>query len=303
MNYREYDMISSEIKQIESLLSNVPSNRVIERMGLESRLALAKKKIENIEQESIRNRAIVTFRGQPVVGSHGIVAEFAAKAAGAFTEAVAAIAASLSDNLKYMGPIPNRERNQLLITGTAIGSFGFEFEVPKADEDSLFPGSSEAEMALQKMQDLFRSSVAGNDDYLTELVEEIHPRAVLKAVDFLNVMKSSQAWCALSFKEQTFRFTDLEQVDLTMTKLSTDNITEKDNSYTGEFQGILPSRRTFEFKVGNEIIVGKIGSEIQDPGVLNREYLNIPLSINLHVTQVGQGKPRYMLKDLTQILN
>jgi len=45
MNYREYDMVSSEIKQLESLLADIPSNRIIERMGLESRLKSAKKNI------------------------------------------------------------------------------------------------------------------------------------------------------------------------------------------------------------------------------------------------------------------
>lgn len=303
MNYREYDMVSSEIKQLESLLADIPSNRIIERMGLESRLKSAKKIFESIDKESIRHRAIITFRGQPVMGNHGIVAEFAAKATGAFSEAISAIAASLSDNLKYMGPIPNRERNQMLITGTAIGSFGFEFEIPKADEDSLFPGSSEAEVALEKMQELFNSSVTGNDDLLTELVEEIHPRAVVKAVEFLEVLKTNKAWCALSFKEKTFRFTDLEQIEIAMSKLDKDNITETEGIFQGELQGILPLRRTFEFKTSEEIITGKIGAEIKDPDVLNREYLHKPVSLNLRITQVGQGKPRYMLNDLTHIIN
>lgn len=301
MNYREYDMVSSEIKQLESLLADMPSNRIIERMGLESRLKSAKKIFESIEKDSIRHRAVITFRGQPVIGSHGIVAEFAAKAAGSFSEAVAAIAASLADNLKYMGPIPNRERNQMLITGTAIGSFGFEFEIPKANEDSLFPGSSESEVALEKMQELFNYSVTGNDDLLTELVEEIHPRAIVKAVEFLEVMKTNKAWCALSFKEKTFRFSDLEQITIAMSKLDKDNISETQAAFQGELQGILPSRRTFEFKTSEGIIAGKIGSEIKDPDVLNREYLHKHVSISLHMTQVGEGKPRYMLNDLTQI--
>ncbi len=301
MNYREYDMISSEIKQLESLLADIPSHRMIERVGLESRLKSARNKLNNIQKESIRHRAIITFRGQPVIGSHGIVAEFAAKAAGSFSEAVAAIAASLADNLKYMGPIPNRERNQMLITGTAVGSFGFEFEIPKADEDSLFPGSSEAEVALEKMQELFNSSITGNDDLLTELVEEIHPRAVVKAVEFLEVMKTNKAWCALSFKEKTFRFSDLEQITIAMSKLDKDNISETEGAFQGELQGILPSRRTFEFKTSEGIITGKIGPEIKDPDVLNREYLHKQVSINLRMTQVGQGKPRYMLNDLSHI--
>ncbi len=36
--------------------------------------------------------------------------------------------AALNGSLSMTGPIPNREQHPLLITGTAIGSFGFELE-------------------------------------------------------------------------------------------------------------------------------------------------------------------------------
>ncbi len=301
MNYQEHRMLSSEINQLESLLSKISENRVLERMGLEARLKSARHKINNIDLDTLRKKAVVTFRGQPVVGSHGIVADFAAKAAGSFTEAISAVAAGLSGDLSYMGPIPNRNQNHLLITGTAVGSFGFEFEVPKAEENSLFPGTSDAEVALEKMQSLFQMAMDGNDDALTELVDEIHPRAVKKAVDFLDVLKSNSAWFAMEFREHTFRFSDVNQVQMSIDKLSDDNIREETEQYNGKFQGILPSSRTFEFKAGDEIIKGKIGPMIGDPNILNQEYLDQAANITLHVTQVGQGKPRYTLLSLDQI--
>lgn len=298
MTKKEFDITSSEIQQLKLLLADIPPENIIEQKSFESRIQLLEDKIKNISPETTRNRAIMTFRGNPVIKTHGIVAEFASRATSAFTEAVVAIAASLTDNLKYMGPIPNRDKNQLLITGTAIGSFGFEFEVPKADEDSLFIGSSETEIALEKLQELFRASISDDDDLLTELVEEIHPRAVIKAVDFLDVMRNNNAWCALSFKERTFRFLNIHQIETSMLKLSQDNIDEQDVIFNGEFQGILPSRRAFEFKSADGIITGKIGAEIKEPDVLNREYLHKIVSVQLHKIQVGQGRPRYQLVDL-----
>lgn len=295
-------MITSEIKQLESMLAEIPIERAIERIGLESRLENARQRIDNIDPEALRHRAVITFRGQPVVGSHGIVADFAAKATDKFSEAVAAIAAALTDNLRYMGAIPNRKKNHLLITGTAVGSFGFEFEVPKADENSLFPGSSDAEVALEKMQELFSMSIDGNDDSLTELVDEIHPRAVKKAVEFLETLQSQNAWCAMSFKESSFRFSDISQVQYSIQQLSSENIREDEESFTGELQGVLPASRTFEFKTADEIIKGKIGPDIVDPDILNQKYLHQRANIVLYVTQVGEGRPRYTLEQLEHIV-
>ena len=106
-------------------------------MSLESRLESAKAALATLPYH-LATKARLTFRGKPVFGSHGIAADFGGKAADAFSDAFAAVAAGLKEGLRYMGPIPNRDKNQLLITGTAIGSFGFEFELPEVDT-SCFP--------------------------------------------------------------------------------------------------------------------------------------------------------------------
>lgn len=128
----DYLTIASEIRELENLLAAISEGNVIERMSLESRLESAKAALAGLPQQ-FAPKARLTFRGKPVFGSHGIAADFGGKAAGAFSDAFAAVAAGLSEGLRYMGPIPNRDKNQLLITGTAIGSFGFEFELPAAE--------------------------------------------------------------------------------------------------------------------------------------------------------------------------
>ncbi|MCU0286510.1 MAG: hypothetical protein MUF15_08920 [Acidobacteria bacterium] len=301
MDIDRYKSIVSEIRLLEEILVELPEEEVIERLGFEHRLAEAKKQIANMRPESIRHKAVVTFRGEPVIGTHGIAADFAAKAAGAFTDAIAAVAAGLAENLRYMGPIPHREQNRLLITGTAIGSFGFEFEVPNTRVDNLLPEKSTAEAALQKMQLLFRLTAEGNDDRLTELVEEIHPRAVRKAVEFLQVLRERKAWCAFSFQQHSFRFDGKEQVGAVIERLSEGNIHESDKNFPGELQGVLPKSRTFEFKCTEGILSGKIGPDIEDADVLNRDYLHKPSQITLHIIQVGQGRPRYVLENLEHI--
>jgi hypothetical protein len=71
---------------------------------------------------------------------------------------------------------------------------------------------------------------------------------------------------------------------------------EAEQNLTGEFQGILPKRRTFEFKISGEetVISGKIGPSIADPDDLNR-HLHSPTRITVAATTVGNGRPRYVL--------
>ncbi|MFH1113079.1 MAG: hypothetical protein V1792_04090 [Pseudomonadota bacterium] len=303
MNHDEFLSISSEIKELESLLAEVPEENVIERMGLEARLESARRAIANVREDQLGYKARLTFRGKPVFGSHGIAADFASKAAGAFSDAVAVVAAGLAENLRYMGPIPDRQKNQLLITGTAVGSFGFEFELPQPETNTLFPEPSKAENALQKMLELFQLITAGSDDDVAELIDEIHPRAVKKAADFLDYLAQQDAWCGLEFKERFFRFRDVDHLRASTERLREDNIREAVEEHDGELQGVLPTGRTFEFKTADhqEILRGKIGLDIEDADILNRDFLHKPVRVRLHVIRVGQGRPRYSLRSIEDI--
>ena len=86
-------------------------------------------------------------------------------------------------------------------------------------------------------------------------------------------------------------------------RLTEDNIHETVKAYAGEFQGVLPQGRSFEFKVYDQqqVIRGKVSPEIEDADVLNRDYLHKPANVKLHVMQVGQGRPRFTLTSLDDI--
>lgn len=297
----EYLSVASEIKELEALLADIPEGNVIERMSLESRLESARAALASLHQQ-VAPKARLTFRGKPVFNSHGIAADFGGKAAGAFSDAFAAVAAGLSGGLRDMGPIPNRDKNQLLITGTAIGSFGFEFELP-AEDPSLFPGVEKAREAMAKIEALLRLAAEGSDDEVAEVIEEVHPRAVKKVHDFLELLVQQQAWCGLEFGDRLFRYADFEQVRASCERLKDENIQETQETYRGEFQGVLPAGRTFEFQPADqaELIRGKIGLAIEDPDVLNRKWLHKPVTVKLDVMQVGQGRPRFTLMTLDDL--
>ena len=299
---KEHLAVASEIKELESILSSIPQESVIERIAFEERLASAKSILDSLPDYQPVEKARLTFRGRPVLASHGIAADFGSKAAGAFADAFAAVVAGLNESLRYMGPIPDKAKNQLLITGTAVGSFGFEFELPK-QANQLFPETAKTEEALEKMQTLLRVSAEGSDDEVTELVEAIHPRAVKKVAEFLGYLVQHQAWCGLEFKERFFRYQNIEQLQISAERLQEENIHETDEEYTGEIQGVLPHSRTFEFRLSDQsaILKGKVDIGIEDPDVLNREWLHKLVALRLHVIQVGQGRPRFTLPDMAAV--
>ncbi|MER2507230.1 MAG: hypothetical protein ABTQ27_00560 [Amaricoccus sp.] len=297
----ERQSLLSEIKELDSLLSSIPEENVIERVGFEVRLKRARAALERLGLSSEPEQTRLTFRGAPVFRSHGVAADFGAKASGYFAEAFAAILAGMRDKLRYMGPIPDKTGNQLLITGVAVGSFGFEFELPTLDPN-LFSESGGAEEAMEILLLLFEKSAEGTDDEIAEIVCSVHPRAVKKVVEFLEFMTKRGAWCGLEFKNHFFRYSDLEQLQYAKARLSEGNIKNTTELYEGRFEGSLPKPRTFQFLPADDDtpIIGRFDANI-DPHAINREWLGRLVSVQFDVVQVGQGRPRFTLLDLENI--
>ena len=298
----EHLFLASEISELKDLIAATPEEDVIDRMSLEARLRVVQNRLAGLPQIRQAPTARLTFKGKPVVGGHGIAADFGTKAASAFAEAFAVVAAGLDEDLRQSGPIPNREKNQLLITGTAIGSFGFEFELPAPDA-TLFPELEPAEQAMRKIENLFRLTAEGSDDDIAEALDDVHPRAVRKVHEFLDLLVQQEAWCGLEFGGRTFRYEGYEQIKRSSSRLRDDNFREHEESCRGEFQGVLPTGRTFEFKRQDQegLIRGKIDAAFADPDVLNREWLHRPATVKLKVRHVGQGRPRYTLMSLDDV--
>ena len=299
MNRQEYNQLISERSALERMIADTPEEDVIDRGSLRARLDVVNGEIgEHTVDSRLPAKARLTFRGRPVVGSHGIFAEFGMAATKAFTDAVALLAASFEIDLAATGPIPNRSQNQLLITSTAVGSFGFELE--EHHEDLLPPEEdSVVAQALTKMQELLRGAAAGSDDELTDAATGQDPRAVAAVRAFLKTLFDSEAVCGVAVGEKIFSFQDVGAVRRSYDRLGQENLHEEPQDLSGEFQGALPKRRNFEFKIeaSGEVISGKIGAGVPDPSAINR-HLYQPIKIQLVATRIGQGRPRYVLNEL-----
>ena len=297
----ERQTLLSEIKELDEILSLIPEENVIERLGFEARRKRAYTALESKLHEVEPEKTRLTFRGAPVFGSDGIAADFGSKAAGYFAEAYTAIVADRRDGLRYMGPVRNKAQNQLMITGVAIGSFGFEFKLPNLDPN-FFSESGEASDALLTLLELLEKAAQGSDDEVTEAVHAVHPRSLKKVVEFLEFMDKRGAWCGIEFKQHFFRYSDIDQLKFAKARLSDGNIKHTIETFRGSFEGSLPKPRTFQFQPTGDDgpIMGRFDASI-DAQAINRDWLNKPISVQFDVMQVGQGRPRYTLLEIGHI--
>lgn len=301
MNMQEYKFLLFEREELAKLLFTIPLDNIIDRIGLEDR----KKEIDEIissQPKIIESNPVarLTFKGKPVIESYGIYADFSAKAIKAFSESIATIAANQNNTIGARGIIPGRDKYHLIIKDIALGSFGFELEAAPND-DCLIQDFSSIENAIDKIQTIFRASIR-SDDELTEAIYDIDSRAIESVTSFLKVLSDQDAVCSLSFKESVFKYENNEQIIRSMERLSTDNICQKEVSFKGEFQGYLPSRKTFEFQITEkeEIIFGKVSSDFEGANEINNN-LNVLVEIDLMSHQVGEGKPRYTLLNFNKV--
>ena len=300
MKYKEYAFVTSVIAQLENLLDRMSPDMVVERMGVENRLKKARAKIAGIELPSPPKEAHITFKGKPVLENEGITSDFGAKAVALFSDIVTTAAAGFSGRLKEMGPIPDRNKNEPMLTGIATGSFGFTLEIPSEQGNQhYFERENNAEEALKAVQHLLEQSTQGSDETLSELASEIHPRAVKKVHDLLTLIGNNEAWFALEFENHEFEFSSPDQVLSCAKRIGEQNIQEDAEVISGELQGLMLRRRRFELQpFDRPLIEGRLGPEISDSSTLLQLYLDKAVTCRMTTVRIGRGNPRYTLREI-----
>lgn len=295
MNRAEHLQLLGEKSALERMIAETPDDDVLDRASLTSRLKTVATAISRSATEvGTPARVRLTFRGRPVVGSHGIFAEFGMKAVNGYADAVTAMAASLAGPLAATGPLPNREQHQLLITRTALGSFGFDLE----EHQTMLPPDGETTpvaLAIDRTQRLLHGTL-GSDDELADSADEADRRALDRIRTFLQTLVDHEAVCSVQLGQSVVSFSDVGQVRSSLARLSQENLREAQEELQGQLQGVLPKARAFEFKREDtgQVIRGKIGPAITDPDSLNNDLHRL-VRIRVMATSVGNGRPRYLL--------
>lgn len=296
--------LQAEQNQLKDMISRTPAENTIDIKGFEYRLGRVSEELEKL-QTGYREPAktILYFRGKPVVGTTGVFAKFGVEAVDQYNDVVMALAAQISGKtLGDRGVIPKFKDNQLLITGTALGSFGFELEENLEQLDNISEAdSSLMEVSMKKALSILKASLKSDEDLMDE-IDELDDRAISLIHNFLDTMAKNEAYCAVEVDEEYFSFVNYDQVQRSAGRFDKNNIMEENTQLIGEFIGALPESRTFEFKLfeSNNIIKGKIANSIDDVMAINRN-LEKQLKIKVQKKTVGKGKPRFTLLEFAEI--
>ena len=308
--HKERIFLESEITELKRLLAAIPEENVIDRMGFEYRLMQAEDALQHMQNTPMPETMTITFKGKPVRGTHGIYADFATKVMDKLSDSFAAfVAIAKGKNLGSGGVLPEADKHKLLITGTALGSFGFELELPTPEpsttpvQASLLPEENPITKARNMLEKLIEQSLEGDDDQLAEVIEDIDQRAIDNVQGFYDVLRQAEATFSLSIGSRQIICPSVEKVQYAGARLKSDNIAEAKANFTGNLVGVLPQKRDFEFVDAEKgLIRGKIDKSIEDAGVLNREWLDKLVTVRFASRTVGQGKPRYTLMSLDDIV-
>ena len=301
MNIQEYRFLLADRGALLELLDATPSEDVIDRQSLEGRLRLVEQELEAHEGFSHHLvNAILTFGGRPVRDHHSIRADFGLKATQHFADAVALIGASLHGPLAATGPVPHRDKHELVITRIVHGSLGFELEAADT-RPSLLPDEHPVQQAFMKIRSILEASAEfETDDQPTEAISETDDRAREAVRTFLKTVAGDEAVCAFEVGGQKVQFHNTEQVRRGQQRLSRDNIQEGEVALQGRFEGFLPRWMEAEFHLDPDRHGEAAESVIRprvDPAVTDEVDINSILhqfvELKVRSWRAGKGKPRY----------
>ncbi len=288
MRIFEKNSLKSEIAEVSRLLRLAGPTDVFTRIGLERRLRELTAQQDEDPGNHFQSR--VTFKGAPVVGSYGISASFGAKAMAAFSDAVSAVGASLRGVLAPRGPLPDRPDFEMLITGTAVGSFGFELEGRNRE---LVEGGTVSE-AVERAQILLEAASQEEDDALAEALVDLDRRAIATVRSFVEVLHQHGALCTVATAHRTFSFSNSIEVVHAVARLEDANIEEDEETLDGVLIGVLPVTRTLEFRLPDAVVIrGKVDRSVGNLETVH-EALHQRSTVRVRTTRVGHGRPKYL---------
>lgn len=318
MRYSESELLRSEIAAVKRFLRDTPETSPIMRMSWESRLKSLQMRLSELKDLPESQPLSITFKGAPVEGTRSIDAAFASDAVHAFVTATDTVTASLvKGSLGERGRLPEAGGRSLRIVGTAVGSFGFQLELPppakepaqidldllKFDNEDLHakPIEDLHVKAIETTLQLLNEAAVADDDAISDLIAEIDPRAALKIRAFVKTIADNGALFAIGFRDQQVLFDNNEQLQKAIDALSESDISENEESHVGTLIGVLPAARRFEAKLPKgQLLEGIVDRSVPDINAFKADWENVEAKLSFRVLRV-RNRTKYILHEATAL--
>ena len=262
VNRLEQERLSAELAAINALLATIPANDYAGRIGLEYRRdELATELAQTQLREDRAAKVVLTFGGQPVVGSAGVEATFVATAIGTFQDIVTKTwSTETTGALSHFGPVRDKGESQLHVTNLVHGSFGFLLEELTVSGEPLF--ESPLKQAADTVADMLGSFGDENEEQFARTMEAINSRVFGSIKNFFNCIHREKATFRLveGTRDKTF---DDAAVERAWQRIEHSDVTEERDTRSGVLMGIIPFGRRFEFQPDDAPLVkGKISDTL-----------------------------------------
>jgi hypothetical protein len=298
--YSQRDFLQTQIAATDRLLS-MAGNHPLMAPTLAERRDSLRQQLDALAAEPRQPRSVLFFTGQPVLGSVGIDADFAAKVLQPFLDMVKTQYATTKHGaVGARGPRRDESEAKLLLTALPRGSFGLELSQPHPHD--LFSSNQLIETIVRVTEVI---KAAGNsDEAFTLALEEVSPRVLTRLKDFLETIANGRAGMRIVSGDVECSL-DQRQVSQAFERVSGAHTDERMADFDGTFRGATLDSWRFDFRLDDEnTMSGPIGDNLtpEDVETMIRQLTNQPCTALIHVTKVtmrsGAVRARYELRGL-----
>ena len=189
MKRLELDSLSADLSAVEALLaSRTQAEDPIGWMKYANRKAQLQQQVAAMVIKPDHHASVALFfGGRPVIGSRGIMADFAGKTLEQYQDMVSKRYASveLSEPLSSRGIIQKRSYAQLMVTEVAQGSFGFVLEEASQDNELT---ETPIKQVVNDISDLIQKLAQADEEGFETVAETLDDRLLVSVKSFFKTL-------------------------------------------------------------------------------------------------------------------
>jgi hypothetical protein len=293
--------LKSQIAATERLRQVVSGHPLMGPL-LEQRQRALQEEVEQFPVGSKEARTVLFFSGEPVYGSRGIDAEFAAHALLPFLEMVKTeYSAAKHGRVGERGPRRDEDEARLVISGLPRGSFGIELEHGASND--LFSEEQLSDV-LVRLTDALSAAGKSDEDFVHAL-ENLSPRVYGRLKEFFKSLHDYNANIRMQTGDLEFSL-DQNHVAQAFSRVNSVHTVENEVEKSGVFRGATLDTWTFNFRTDDGVTIsGKLSPDLEESRAAEMLQLANQRSVaklkeTKVTTQGGAVRTRYELVNLTR---
>ena len=256
MKRLELDSLKADLAAVEALLAcRTASEDPIGWIQYSSRKTALQQQLSDLESKPDHHASVALFfGGRPVIGSRGILADFAGKTLELYQDMVSKrnAAMELGEPLSSRGTIPKRANAQMMVTEVARGSFGFVLEEASKDNEMV---ETPLKHVVHDISDLIHKLAQEDDEGFETVAETLDDRLLVSIRSFFKTLDDAGATMKLVDGHKEF-ILQREDVERARARADSMEVAEQAIVETGLIY-LLPDSRRFDFYPDSGVHVRK----------------------------------------------